>query len=67
MRKISLDYIFLLSFQTKDNILRSMAIVNVKDISEATQLTTIGVLATRDRDKIPLKALASTKLIDNSL
>lgn len=45
----------------------SMAKVNVKDISEATQLTTIGVLATRDRDKIPLKALASTKLIDNSL
>ena len=44
-----------------------MAEVNVTDISEATQLTTIAVLATQERGGIPLKTLASTKLIDNSL
>ena len=44
-----------------------MAEVNVTDISEATQLTTIAVLATQERGEIPLKTLASTKLIDNSL
>ena len=64
---ISLDFIFLLSFQTKDKILSSMAEVNVTDISEATQLTTIAVLATQERGGIPLKTLASTKLIVNSL
>ena len=64
---ISVDFIFLLSFQAKDKILSSMAEVNVTDISEATQLTTIAVLATRERSEIPLKTLASTKLIDNSL
>ena len=37
-----------------------MAEVNVTDISEATQLTTIAVLATQERSEIPLKTLAST-------
>ena len=44
-----------------------MAEVSVTDISVATQLTTIAVLATQKREGIPLKTLASIKLIDNSL
>ena len=59
--------LFLLSFQTKDKILSSMTKVSVTDISVATQLTTIAVLATQEREGIPLKTLASIKLIDNSL
>ena len=44
-----------------------MAEVSVTDISLATPLTIIAVLATREREGIPLKTLASIKLIDNSL
>ena len=44
-----------------------MAEVSVTDISLATSLTNITVLATREREGIPLKTLASIKLIDNSL
>ena len=44
-----------------------MAEVSVTDISLATPLTNITVLATREREGIPLKTLASIKLIDNSL
>ena len=44
-----------------------MAEVSVTDISLATSLTNIAVLATREREGIPLKTLASIKLIDNSL
>ena len=36
-----------------------MAEVSVTDISGATQLTTIAVLATKEREGIPLKTLAS--------
>ena len=59
--------LFLLSFQTKDKILSSTAEVSVTDISGASQLTAIAVLATKEREGIPLKTLASIKLIDNSL
>ena len=37
----------------------SMAAVNITKISEATQLTAIAVLATQDRDGIPLETMAS--------
>ena len=48
-----------LPLQSKDTILSSMAKVKVTKISEATQLTSIAVLATQQRDKIPLETLAS--------
>ena len=56
-------YIHLLLFQDKDTVLSSMTEAQISNISEATQLSTIVVLATDKRTSMPVDTLVRSRKI----